>query len=198
MTKCLSTGVCLLIFSAGVVFAGDFGPESRIMPPQEEIVYVAELFDHAFDRAEVDGSISGWYPDAPAFIPSWTLLKEQMMAPDQSAYSEGNNPPFIMMAGYMDTDVTWEDGGTFKMLAWVWDAENDVASVRLYYDGQPTDVFLLDDGNSADFEAGDSLYGLTFEIQPYTLPPGEYILELRAEDVQGNQSDLWPYLTIHP
>ncbi|HPQ38978.1 MAG TPA: hypothetical protein PLV45_01265 [bacterium] len=183
---------CLILPAAG---AFQFQPEA---PTPDEIQTVAALFDQAFESAELMRDDSEWRPDEPAFVPSWTVLKEQMLSPGRSSYAEGNTPPFIMMAGYMDTDITWEDGGTFTMLAWAWDAENDVVSVRLYYDGQPTDVYLRDDGSSGDFEAGDGLYGLMFEIAPYSLPPGEYILELRAEDARGNLSDLWPYLTIHP
>jgi len=107
-------------------------------------------------------------------------------------------PPYISLAGYLDTDISWEDGGQFTMLAYVTDSDSNVASVEIYWDGNPTGVYLRDDGLNGDFGPGDNLWGITFPIDPMSVPTGEYLLELRARDDIGNLSDLWPYLTIHP
>ncbi|MCD4653163.1 hypothetical protein K8T06_04445 [bacterium] len=175
-----------------------WSPVNGQVPDLEQIRAVA-------DQIGRTGSISmnmmddlSWTPESPVLSPSWIDLRRQMLIPGAGYYAEGNEAPFVMMAGYMDTNITWEEGGVFKMIAWAWDPDNDVVSVELYYEGVTTGVFLLDDGNSGDFDAGDDLYGMTFDIPPYTLPEAEYILELRACDTMGNLSDLWPYLTIHP
>ncbi|MBN1296146.1 hypothetical protein JXA80_05150 [bacterium] len=168
-------------------------------PTQNEILAVTRLFESLdFAPTPIVPDVPVWIDGPPVSGPSWMTQMQQMLSIHGPSAAEGNQLPFIMMAGYMDTEITWENGGVFKMLAWVWDADNDVASVEVYYDGQPTGVYLLDDGFSGDFGPGDDIYGLTFDIAPYSVPPGQYMLELRAEDQLGNMSDLWPYLTIHP
>lgn len=166
-------------------------------PSVSEIAEVVSLLGDTLSSSTVVSDSNSWTPEKAQTGPSWSEL-QRIYLEKESSYSEGNNAPFIMMAGYMDTEITWEDGGIFTMVAWVWDPENDVDTVELYYEGEPTDVFLLDDGQNADFGAGDTLYGLTFDVPAYALPAGEYVLELRARDSRGNLSDLWPYLTIHP
>ncbi len=108
--------------------------------------------------------------------------------------------PFIMLAGYYDTDITEEEGGTFKMIAYVYDPDGpqDVVKVEIYYQGMPTGVLLYDDGQHGDFGANDQVWGFVAEVPPNTVPAGEYLLELKAFDAENNESDLWPYLTIHP
>ncbi len=125
-------------------------------------------------------------------------LIEQFRYFESGSAAPANEPPYINLAGYLDTDLSWEDGGQFTMLAYVTDLDSTVVSVEIYWDGQPTGVFLSDDGTSGDFGSGDGLWGITFPVNPRSLPPGEYLLELRARDDMGNLSDLWPYLTIHP
>jgi len=124
----------------------------------------------------------------------WYLTEFAMFG---SAPAPGSSPPFIMLAGYMDTDISYQDGGTLHMLAYVMDPDSAVSNVQIYYDGLPTGVYLFDDGQSGDFGIGDSLWGLQLDIPPFTVPAGDYLLELCAEDVDGNRSDIWPYLTIH-
>ncbi len=124
----------------------------------------------------------------------WFLTEIAMFG---SVPAPGSSPPFIMLAGYMDTDISYQDGGTLHMLAYVMDPDSSVRNVQIYYAGMPTGVFLYDDGQSGDFGVGDGLWGLQQDIPPYTVPAGDYLLELCAEDVDGNLSDIWPYLTIH-
>ncbi len=71
-----------------------------------------------------------------------------------------------------------------------------IAEVEIYYQGLPTGVLLHDDGQHGDFDSGNGLFGLTFYIEPGMLAPGHYPFQLRATDIAGRQSDLWPYLTI--
>jgi len=132
--------------------------------------------------------------------PSWLADKIRALNEFATFDAPANQPPYIMLAGYYDTDVTYAEGGTFKMIAYVMDPDGpqDVANVELYYEGMPTGVYLLDDGASGDFGAGDQVYGLMFYLEPGQLPAGTYTLELVATDHAGNMSDMWPYLTVHP
>jgi hypothetical protein len=134
-----------------------------------------------------------WEPERPEPAQSWTLLRER-------SYSTWSQPseyaPVIMMAGYMDSDVSWTTGGRFRMLAWVWDPDNDIDTVEIYYEGQPTGVFLQDDGLNGDFEKDDGLFGILLDIPSEKVTPGHYVLELKAQDRMGNMSGLWPYLEV--
>jgi len=131
---------------------------------------------------------------------NWLIDHVRALATQPSADSQAGQPPYIMLAGYYNTDVTSADGGTFTMIAYVMDPEGqqDISQVELYYGGTATGVMLADDGTQGDFGAGDQVYGLTVPIAPGVLPAGSYTLELVATDLSGNQSDMWPYLTVHP
>lgn len=132
-----------------------------------------------------DTSQSNWYRD-------YLIELESFNSADP-----GDEPPYIYMAGYLDTEITFTNGGTLKMLAYVVDLDSEVTRVEIYYEGMPTGVFLLDDGNHSDYGANDGLWGFSAQIPPGSVPAGEYLLELRAFDSENNASDLWPYLTIH-
>jgi len=131
---------------------------------------------------------------------NWLVDRLRAVSHAASFSASANQPPYIMLAGYYDTDVTYADGGTFKLIAYVMDPDGpqDVARVELYYNATPTGVLMADDGNNGDFGAGDQVFGLLFEIGPNVLPAGSYTLEIVATDQSGNVSDMWPYLTVHP
>ena len=129
---------------------------------------------------------------------NWFADMIDAVQPTSSYDAPADQVPYIMMAGYMDTDLSFKDGGTFQMLAYVTDDDSAVQNVEIYWEGMPTGVYLKDDGSQGDFGINDDLWGLQLEIAPETLPAGEYMFELRAEDTDGHLSDLWPYLTIHP
>lgn len=124
---------------------------------------------------------------------SWTQLAEQSRS---QRSGQSGNAPVIQMAGYMDTNVSYSRGGEFWMLAWVDDPDDDIETVEIYFQGQPTGVFLEDDGISGDFDKGDGLYGIKISIPEKKVCPTTIVLELKATDKTGNTSDLWPYLTI--
>lgn len=108
--------------------------------------------------------------------------------------------PFIYVAGYWDTVVTESAGGQITLLAYVVDAQGtgDISTVEIFAGGVGTGVFMSDDASQGDFAANDGVYGWQLpNIQPGDIPAGQYLLEIRATDSQGNVSDLWPYLTIH-
>lgn len=131
---------------------------------------------------------------------NWLAEKIKAVSKFANIGSRNTSAPFVMLAGYYDTDVTYQDGGTFKFIAYVWDPDgySDIGNVEIYYASTPTSVYLADDGNNGDFGAGDSIFGISVPIPPLTLPSDRYLLEIVATDLEGNQSDMWPYLTIHP
>lgn len=114
--------------------------------------------------------------------------------------ARGANKPFIMVGGYWDTQISATSGGLLTLICYVSDpdGQDDIAGVELYYNQQPTGAFLMDNGQMGDFAAGDYVYGIQAQIAaPDLLPAGQYLLELVAYDHSGNQSDMWPYLTIN-
>ncbi|MBN1552472.1 hypothetical protein JW979_13440 [bacterium] len=140
-----------------------------------------------------------WKYNAFDALPESSWMIEMLKAVEPTRNANGNfDGPFIMMAGYMDSDISYPEGGILTMLAYVTGSSTPVEYVEIYWEGSPTGAYLYDDGLHGDFGAGDELWGFTMEIDPSVLPSGEYLLELRARDQNGNFSDIWPYLTIHP
>ncbi|MBN1879249.1 hypothetical protein JW823_03985 [bacterium] len=157
------------------------------------------LLEPSFDINPFVGDLlppnGSWQPARPLTGPAWTSLRHQSNRGFSS--DSDSESPVIMMAGYMDSDISWQNGGILNMVAWVVDPDEDIESVEIYFEGEPTGVMLLDDGLSGDFGAGDGIFGLMAEIPEKAVEPAEFLLELLARDHLGNQSDLWPYLTIH-
>jgi hypothetical protein len=102
----------------------------------------------------------------------------------------------VLLAGYGWSHIEEGEGGTLSILAAIQDPSggSEPASVELAYQGEPVGLFLEDDGQHGDFEAGDGVYGLTLELGP-GVPAGEYLLELIVRDTAGNVT-IWPYLEI--
>ncbi len=100
--------------------------------------------------------------------------------------------PYILMAGYMNTSITWEAGGIFDMIAWVSDPQGQgVSKVNILYGGAPTGVTL------PRWEGNPDVFWLSgVEVAP-GLQPKEYLLELQAISIPGAVSLTWPYLTIN-
>jgi hypothetical protein len=129
--------------------------------------------------------------------PSWVAELIRAIEPAASQ-TPGADNPYIMLAGYMDTDLSESEGGLLSILAYVSPVGAPIDIVEIYWDGDPTGAFLYDDGAHGDFGSFDGLWGVMFEVGSNVIPAGEYMLELRARDQNGLYSDLWPYLTIHP
>jgi hypothetical protein len=175
--------VIVLFISMFITFIGAFAQPSLDIPDEISLIQpgAPDLeFAPPFDKSQTD-----WYRD-------WIV--------DRDSYNQaapGTEVPYIYMAGYMDTEITYLYGGTLTMLAYVVDMDSAVDRVEIFYAGMPTGVYLYDDGNHADYGANDGLWGFRVVVPAQSVPVGEYLLELRAFDTDNNVSDLWPYLTIH-
>nr|HPQ39159.1 lamin tail domain-containing protein [bacterium] len=143
---------------------------------------------HIWPLFTVDPEHGYSYRSAPAW---WDIQAME----DSGDRAPGDPRPYIYMAGFMESRLSEAEGGDFIFLA-VTTGPLPIAYVELYYLGLPTGVYLLDDGMNHDFSAGDGVFGMHFSVGPGVLPAGDYPLQLRAVDVNGNKSDLWPYLTL--
>ena len=114
-----------------------------------------------------------------------------------SYHPAANRRPVIVEAGFLDTTVSESEGGLFKVIAYVVDPDgpNDVRSVQLFYNGQPTGLFLADDGTGGDSVANDSLFTLEMNIGP-GMPAGQHRVSLVAVDADGLRSVEWPYVEV--
>ncbi len=124
---------------------------------------------------------------------------QQLMTLNSTTSKEAVSP-YILLAGYKDTELFEGYGGMLKLLAAVNDPQglHDIMKVELCVYGQPTGLELFDDGYHEDFQAGDSIYGFAYNIPEISADMvGDYLLEIIATDWEGNQSDPWPYLRIH-
>ena len=107
-----------------------------------------------------------------------------------------NTVPMIMMGGYFDTVLVDSETEELMMVLWI-EPKEQISEVELYYGGEPTGVKLWDSGVNGDFNAGDGLWTYyIFDIPSEDLPEGEYLIEAKARDVNGVESNLFPYLEI--
>ncbi len=124
----------------------------------------------------------------------WMIEQHHFLNTHQSHPDEKG--PFIRMAGFMDSELTYQRGGQFRLVAFVTDVDFDVREVEIFYQGEPTGVFLRDDGLNGDFDANDQIWGIILSFDSYQVPPNQYRFEIQAIDDAGNCSGLWPYLNI--
>ncbi|MBN2053584.1 exo-alpha-sialidase [bacterium] len=105
--------------------------------------------------------------------------------------------PLILLGGFGETALTGAQHGMLRMAVMAFNpsGRSRIDSVELCYAGEPLGLELRDDGASADFGPGDSVYGIELPV-PAGAPDGEYLLEVKATDDTGDEA-WWPYLTIH-
>ncbi|MBU1626205.1 hypothetical protein KKB18_02455 [bacterium] len=102
--------------------------------------------------------------------------------------------PVILWGGYFNTDVTALNGGNFVLKACV-ESRYPIETVELLYRGIPTRIFLNDEGINGDEVAGDKIFTFSVDMES-GLERGQYIIELKAIDIMGNESLVFPYLTV--
>jgi dienelactone hydrolase len=106
--------------------------------------------------------------------------------------------PRIRLAGYWKTRLDAVMGGPFTIIAIIEDRENDVLIAQVYYAGVPLGIVLYDNGTHGDVQPGDGIYTWALPYIQGGGRAGRFVLPIRAEDVRGNRSRVWPYLDVHP
>lgn len=88
---------------------------------------------------------------------------------------------------------SWNDGEPdpeYFITAWVADFQDTYDTLTVYADlspvGGPANARLYDDGEHGDGDAGDSVFGCTFESD---VDPGDYIITVYALDPAGNDME---------
>ena len=149
-------------------------------------------------------------PPRSTLFPYTTLFRSQPirgksflgMMREATARGFSQDAPRIMVAGYMGTQLSEAQGGNMTIMAWATDPQGlaDIQSLELYFNDSPVGIYLMDDGAHGDFSAADSIFGFDIWLTPADLQgaAGSYLFQLVATDFSGNQSDIWPNLTIHP
>ncbi len=177
-------------------------PVVDFIPGGVALEYIPELeFNY---QEEVWVTIDACTLDTQTFAPTTLGSPSTDLCMETEEYSfltvpDGDiEPPSILIGGYGESEISSDEGGLLTIRALIQDdvAPFDVAGASLYYEGLPTGLNLEDDGLHGDFDAGDGVFGLQFEI-PAGFPSSDYIFEIIAWDEAGNYSAMWPYLTIY-
>ncbi len=191
--------------SQGIYWLSDVFIEPGI-PPVELLIELKATDDRGgisylwpfLEISEGEGGDKGFGSGADLFAVAndWRILYDLAVI----ASSRGGDAPNILAAGYFDTELSEDRGGILRILAAVSDPQGlgNIMEVQLYFAGQPAGLYFFDDGYHGDFARGDGVYGLSIAFGRGDLEgaSGAYLLEIRARDLDGNQSHLWPYLTI--
>lgn len=101
--------------------------------------------------------------------------------------------PNLLVGGYMDTRLDRNRGG--RLMMGIVTPDEDIYSAEIYVQGQPSEVFLSDDGPPLDLEANDGFYMLILTIYP-PLTPVVIPLEVVIKDFAEN-FDMWPHLVVN-
>jgi len=111
--------------------------------------------------------------------------------------TQNGNAPIILAAGYTYSHLT-TSGGVVRLEALVDDPDGiqDIDRVEVYMDGHPIGLSLNNDGKQGDSKAGDNVFTFQTFLGGGLFSSGDYLYELVAFDMEGNESDLWPYLEI--
>ncbi|MBN2208132.1 MAG: hypothetical protein JW759_02390 [Candidatus Coatesbacteria bacterium] len=126
----------------------------------------------------------------------WTTLVQTCLA--QEGPLDGYKP-VIVSAGYWNSFL-FSYRGHLYMTALVLDPDGPdaVASVGVYDSfGNPTGLYMNDEGIDGDVVPGDRIYTTTLPIL-FGAPPNQlYLFRVVAINRNGYASDPWPYVRIH-
>ncbi len=127
------------------------------------------------------------YPDYGVIIEPYTLLG------DPALRIQLPSAPIVRLAGWFDTEVSMDQGGRIRILAWVFDPDgaSDIDRVELLAGGVPSGIELKDDGMSGDLAAGDSIFGLQVDVGE-GLARARYGVGIRAVDGSGYAGSVFP------
>ncbi len=128
--------------------------------------------------------------------------KEQSRTISSSPLAAPSDPnsdsyPLILGGGFVGSVVNSSTGGSLTVMAIVdpYTGSGEIEKVELHYKGIPTGILLYDDGTHGDDVAGDNTFHNTIDVEP-GIAAGNYVLEIVATDTDGNQSPVFPYVTV--
>jgi hypothetical protein len=132
----------------------------------------------------------------PSEYPSVDQIRDSLDTALEAMGIQSGTVPRVLLAGYVDTNLSASEAGTFRMVARV--DGREIADVQALFAGIPLPgpVVLLDNGSQGDFQGGDSYFTFGATGLPPVTVSGRVLLELVARDLFGAQSDVWPYLTV--
>ncbi|MCD6328384.1 hypothetical protein J7M28_12655 [bacterium] len=119
--------------------------------------------------------------------------------PTSDSGNPSRNAPVVAWV-YQDPNesISYEEGGTFCLNAYILDEEDRPGSlhVELLLDSVPTGLLLYDDGTHGDYYAADTFYTCEVDVPPHFLDSGSYLVSIVATDCDGNRSNEWPFVEI--
>jgi len=126
-------------------------------------------------------------PDRTLYVGCWDGV---MYALQRDIYPSADEPN-ILIAGYMDSEVSASVDSVLKVRALVIDPENNVVKVRVLYEGIDLGWALKREGY--DEIADAMIFSSEFVIPASYIDASKaYALQLIAEDAVGNESQMWP------
>jgi len=133
--------------------------------------------------------------------PTPTRTPPPHVTPPPGTYAVAPDAPFIVLAGYADSDLIEQRTGTLKIIALTYGA--DVVSVQLFPLTQQWGYHAVCDVPEAElaripvpeFEPDYGVFAT--DIGDINYPEGRFLYyALRAFDNDGNASEAWPFLQI--
>ena len=160
----------------GVIIGRMFLPTSSDADPQKNEYWIRPT-----------GAIG---PDKTLYIGCWDgklyALQQDLPSVDE---------PNILVAGYMESELSASIDSFVEVRALVTDPENNVVNVWVSYEG-------IDLGWSLERAGYDEIADAMIFSAEFAIPAsfidatGSYALQLMAEDAVGNKSQIWPYFYI--
>jgi len=143
-----------------------------------------------------------WYPRPDPF-PSFSVADSLRWRRFIDEYFASYGPPdgfrpVILAAGYWHTNI-FKDGGNWVGVAIVTDPDgpDDIDRVGLFnWWGQPTGIWLNDEGLDGDVVPGDGIYMFSYPTPLGGDPAKRYLFCMVAFDNEGNASVPWPFIRI--
>lgn len=128
-------------------------------------------------------------------MPTPTLTATPSLTPAQTYSPSPTFTPYpiILVAGYWDTDLNSQNGGSLKIIALP--ASIDELQLELYYQQIATGIILKDNGTDGDIYAGDGVYSFCIHLPP-NIPESVFLLELGVNKGYS-ESLLWPFLKVN-
>ncbi len=132
---------------------------------------------------------------AMAYHTSWEVAQLEAIMGIGSKNADVD--PAIVLAGYGITELRATDGGVLQMVALAVDPQGieDILGIGIYYNYEPLDITLNDNGENGDLVPGDGIFTYQAFCPRYSITPepGYWLFQMIPIDRSGNIGNLWPY-----